>query len=46
MAPGKYHIFGCIELSALDSTLGKGIPILAFPTDSPIPIRPPSPSGA
>ncbi|MDR0283204.1 MAG: hypothetical protein LBI53_08220 [Candidatus Peribacteria bacterium] len=31
LAPGAYHLFGCIPLPPVTETLGKGIPILSFP---------------
>ncbi len=56
LAPGNYHIFGCVPqapnplyvpFKLLNQTLGKGIPVLAFPTNSIVPtIRPPSPISA
>ncbi|MFZ2718776.1 MAG: VCBS repeat-containing protein, partial [Candidatus Absconditicoccaceae bacterium] len=44
LAPGKYHLFGCYNLPL--APLDKGLPLLAFPTNSVIPIWPPSPAGA
>jgi len=55
LAPGEYHIFGCVPklpnplyvpFKLLNQTLGKGLPIIAFPTSAPVPIRPPTPVGA
>lgn len=54
LAPGQYHVFGCIPkfppigtiFQAINNTIGKWFPILSFPTNSTIPIWPPSPSGA
>jgi hypothetical protein len=31
LAPGEYHLFGCIPLTPLTESIGKGIPILSFP---------------
>jgi hypothetical protein len=36
LAPGDYHILGCIPLPPLTETIGKGVPIFAFPTIGPI----------
>lgn len=31
LAPGNYHIMGCIPLEPLTKTLGKGVPVFHFP---------------
>lgn len=48
LAPGEYHIFGCVPkpFKIINQTLGKGLPILSFPTNSTIPIWPPTTDGA
>lgn len=44
LAPWKYHLFGCYNLPL--TPLDKGLPLLAFPTNSVIPIWPPVPAWA
>ncbi len=44
LAPWKYHLFGCYNLPLMP--LDKWLPLLAFPTNSVIPIWPPSPAWA
>ncbi|MDO4713772.1 MAG: hypothetical protein Q4B28_03885 [bacterium] len=31
LAPGNYHIMGCIPLEPLTRTLGRGLPVFHFP---------------
>jgi hypothetical protein len=55
LAPGQYHLFWCvpklpnplyIPFKLLNQTLGKGLPILSFPTNATPFVRPPNPAGA
>lgn len=40
LAPGKYHLMGCIPLEPLTQTLGKGLPVFHFPGTLPTPVGP------
>lgn len=44
LAPWQYHLFGCYNLPL--TPLDKWVPLLAFPTNWIIPIRPPIPAWA